>query len=583
MKKRSNPPTADTGVRDNDAMVAINEALVLSSVRQHELAGAAEALNARLELEITERKRAEGSLRISEVRYRRLFEAASDGVIILDPLTCQITDANPFMTQLLGYTYEQLVGKQLFEIGLLKDEAASRKMFETLKRNHEVRYEDLPLETCSGGQQEVEVVANFYKQNGHHVIQCNIRDITDRKRAEDILRRNEALFTSLIDLAPVGVFVVDAGFRLQQVNPNALPVFKNIHPLIGRDYSEIIHSIWPNPAADEVVARFRHTLETGEPYQSPEFTEQRKDTGIQEVYEWQIKRVILPTGENGVVCFFNNITERKNAETAQRRLDVLTASNVKLKKEIVRRQAVEESLQQNQQLQILLLEQSRQQEEMLRDLAHRILCSQEEERKRISRELHDVVSQNLIGINVSIAALSKGDAAASPHDFQRKITETQRFLEESMARMHHFASELRPLMLDDLGLIPALRSHLKRFMEETGIQSTFSAFPGIEKADDSVLTVLYRVAQEALANVAKHANASQVAVNLTASGACIRMEIQDDGDGFEEAGRVFADKTGRLGLLGMRERVEMVGGCFQIESLPGKGTTVRAVFTIPIP
>ncbi|MBC8096604.1 MAG: PAS domain S-box protein, partial [Akkermansiaceae bacterium] len=138
-------------------------------------------------MDITGRKQAEEKVRGSEIRYRRLFEAAQDGVLVLDPATRKITDANPFMTRLLGYPQAQLVGKELFEIGLLKDEAASRKMFEMLKRNHEVRYEDLPLESQGGRHQEVEVVANLYEVNGQPVIQCNIRDITERKAAADAL------------------------------------------------------------------------------------------------------------------------------------------------------------------------------------------------------------------------------------------------------------------------------------------------------------------------------------------------------------------------------------------------------------
>ena len=125
---------------------------------------------------------------MSEIRYRRLFEAAHDGVLMLDPDTCKIIDANPFMTKMLGYPHDQLIGKELFEIGLLRDEAASQEMFRRLKRTNQVRYEDLPLEGRAGRHQEVEVVANLYDENGRPVIQCNIRDITERKRNEEHVR-----------------------------------------------------------------------------------------------------------------------------------------------------------------------------------------------------------------------------------------------------------------------------------------------------------------------------------------------------------------------------------------------------------
>ena len=135
--------------------------------------------------DISERKQAEDNVRVSEIRYRRLFEAAQDGVLLLDPDTCKITDANPFMTKLLSYAHDELVGKELYEIGLMKDESASLEMFRKLKSEHHVRYEDLPLKSRDGRHQEVEVVANLYDENGRAVIQCNIRDITERKRTEE--------------------------------------------------------------------------------------------------------------------------------------------------------------------------------------------------------------------------------------------------------------------------------------------------------------------------------------------------------------------------------------------------------------
>ena len=120
-----------------------------------------------------DQKEPQAAVRTSEIRYRRLFEAARDGILILDPDTRKITDANPFMTELLGYTHEELLGKELWEIGLLKDEKAS--------------HEDLPLQTKRGQRHEVEFVSNLYKEDAQEVIQCNIRDITERKRTEDAL------------------------------------------------------------------------------------------------------------------------------------------------------------------------------------------------------------------------------------------------------------------------------------------------------------------------------------------------------------------------------------------------------------
>ncbi|VVB92210.1 Methyl sulfide methyltransferase-associated sensor [uncultured archaeon] len=139
--------------------------------------------------DITERKRAEEALQESEIRYRRLFEAAHDGILILDIDTGQITDVNPFMIDILGYSHEEFLGKKLWEIGLSKDIETSKAAFFELQTKGYVRYEDLPLETKDGRSIDFEIVSNVYLVNHEKVIQCNIRDITERKQVEKELKK----------------------------------------------------------------------------------------------------------------------------------------------------------------------------------------------------------------------------------------------------------------------------------------------------------------------------------------------------------------------------------------------------------
>ena len=139
------------------------------------------------ESDITERKRIEGALQVSEVRYRRLFETAKDGILMLDADTGRITDANPFLKGLLGYSHAELLGKELWEIGPFRDIAASRDAFRKLLKKKYIRYENLPLEAKGRQHRQVEFVSNVYRENGSRVIQCNIRDITARHRAEEAL------------------------------------------------------------------------------------------------------------------------------------------------------------------------------------------------------------------------------------------------------------------------------------------------------------------------------------------------------------------------------------------------------------
>lgn len=174
------------------------------------------------------------AIRQSEIRYRRLFEAAHDGVLILNSVSRKITDANPFMSRLLGYPHEELLGKELWEIGLLKDEQASQAAFRGLQKNGQVRYEDLPLESKSGEKREVEVVANRYDEDGTQVIQCNVRDITERKRTESALRASEERFRTLFELGPSAVYSCDARGVIQDFNRRAAELWGRT-PAAGDD------------------------------------------------------------------------------------------------------------------------------------------------------------------------------------------------------------------------------------------------------------------------------------------------------------------------------------------------------------
>ncbi|MBI3191288.1 MAG: PAS domain S-box protein, partial [Pedosphaera parvula] len=246
--------------------------------------------------------------------------------------------------------------------------------------------------------------------------------------------------------------------------------------------------------------------------------------------------------------------------------------------EVTERKRAEEALRQSEEHYRELFLEARLMQEKLRSLSNRILFAQEEERKRISRELHDEVGQALTAINVNLAML-KRETAEKRNAGDRKIEEAQALLEQTMANVHRFARELRPAMLDDLGLIPALRSYTKDFGERTGITVHLTADLSEADLDGERKTVLYRVAQESLNNIAKHARASEVELAPHRQEDRVRMEIKDNGQGFQVDARA-AKETSRLGLLGMEERVRLVNGTFALESSPGQGT--RLLVAIPV-
>ncbi len=198
--------------------------------------------------DITERKRIEQEKASSELRYRRLFETAQDGILILNAETGRITDVNPFLIKLLGYPESEFLGKRLWEIGAFIDTRKSQEAYKKLQKNNYIRYEDLPLETKSGLRMEVEFVSNVYLVNNERVIQCNIRDVSARKQLErnlafeathDFLTGlpNRTLFTDHFNLAIAGARRYQKKLAILLLD---IDHFKNINDALGHHYGDLL-------------------------------------------------------------------------------------------------------------------------------------------------------------------------------------------------------------------------------------------------------------------------------------------------------------------------------------------------------
>jgi PAS domain S-box-containing protein len=394
---------------------------------------------------ILERKRVEDALKVSEIRYRRLFETAKDGILILDADTGRITDVNPFLEELLGYSHDELLGKMLWEIGPFKDIAASRSAFRRLQRKEYIRYDNLPLETKGYRQKHVEFVSNVYKENGTRVIQCNIRDITARYQAE------------------------------------------------------------------EALANASKELE---------------------------KRV-----------------EERTAE-------LLTANRL-MKKMVDEGKRAEEKIKKSR--------------ERLRNLSQRLQSLLEEERMRISREIHDELGQMLTAIKLDLSLIRRNFASDGLARQAAKVQEIERNVSRIIQSVRKIATELRPGILDELGVAAAIEWMAKDFQKRTGVGCKVT-IKRVDKISDTALTTaIFRIVQESLTNVMRHAAASQVNVSLEKKEDTLMLEVRDNGVGIVD-GRIADTKS--LGLIGIRERALQFGGEAAIIGKPGEGTRVRV--TLPL-
>ena len=254
-----------------------------------------------LEQQLGEIQKSREELSISETRYRRLFESAKDGILILNADTGLIEDANPFIKELLGYPREELIGKELWEIGLFKDIVASRDSFMELKTRGYVRYEDLPLQTKDGLKREVEFVSNVYPVGDHNVVQCNIRDITKRKTAEKSLKENQERFRTFFENTFVGIYRTTPEGMILMANPALLAMlgYGSFEELAERNLEESGYQ----PGYDR--GEFRRLMADGDQLIGHEAQWKRRDGSV----VWVRENARLIRGAAGEVLYFEGTVE----------------------------------------------------------------------------------------------------------------------------------------------------------------------------------------------------------------------------------------------------------------------------------
>ncbi len=220
-----------------------------------------------------------------------------------------------------------------------------------------------------------------------------------------------------------------------------------------------------------------------------------------------------------------------------------------------------------------LFEAVSQQREQLRTLTARLTEVQEAERKELARELHDEMGQALTAISINLAAITGGLPKTCSPQIKARVAEAKLLTDQTLEQIREISLNLRPPMLDDLGLIPTLRWYIKRYAKRGDIKTEFQVTGLEQRLAPEVETALYRIVQEALTNVARHACAAKVSIHLQQNGQTIQAVIKDDGQGFNVDDILNRKRSDHgAGLVGIRERVMLLGGEFDIQSQPGQGT-----------
>ncbi len=560
MSGQSVPPAEEKIVRLDGVVTDVE----VNSTRLDEPGGTAIQVIVR---DISDRKRAEALLRQSEERLTLAFAGAREGVWDWNLETGAVV-YSPRWKEMLGYAEHEIEPHVSAWEGLLHpdDKPRANELHDSLARGagtyegeFRLRHKDghyiqvlsrgLPVRSQPGGP-VIRIV-------GTHL------DITESKRTESALRESEERLTLAFAGAQEGVW----DWNLET---NAVTYSPRWTQMLGYSEDEIEPHIsaWERLVHPEDRARADRANESvsrGDRTYEAEFRLRHKDGR----YIHVLSRGFPVRREPGgpvvrIVGTHFDLTERKQAE------DLLRRSHEEL--EVRVRERTMELARANESLRAEIGERERA-ERARTDLLARLVFAQEDERRRIAREMHDQFGEQLTALGHRIASLK--DAAGDRPDLRERIDALQAVAQQLDRDVDYLVWELRPTALDDLGLQAALSNYIQNWSARTGIGAELHASGLLDaRLEPETETTLYRIAQEALTNVAKHSRAKNVELILERAADHVLLIVEDDGAGFDPAAA-----TPGFGLLGMQERAALVGASLEIESAVGQGTTILVRMT----
>ena len=484
--------------------------------------------------DIRAREQAETVLRRSEDKFRALLESAADAMVIVNG-DGVIEGVNTQVERLFAYKRTELVGhpvEMLLPARFRGAHVAHRQLYAAAPQPRPMGTGlELAGRRKDGSEFPVEITLSPLDTEQGQLVVSAIRDMTDRKLAVEVLRKSEEQFRALIESSPDGMVMVDTSGAIQQVNAETETLFGyRRDELIGR------------PLETLVPERFHqaHVFHRGKYFDAPterkmgirEMAGRRKD-GTEFPVDISLSYITTDAGRLATARV-RDISDRKRAEAE------LEASF-----ELVRRAGVERQ-----------------------ELLGHLVRAEEAERLRISSDIHDDSIQAMAAAGLRLQQFRKRLTAATEVEALDKLEEA---IEGSIDRLRHLMFDLRPINLDRAGLAAALRAQLERIRSDVGLEFDVENRVTSEPPSETRF-ILYRIAMEALVNVRKHARAHRVQVRLADVDHGWQVQIDDDGDGFEppNGGSI----PGHLGLTAMRERAQIAGGWWKMESRPGSGTSI---------
>jgi PAS domain S-box-containing protein len=475
-------------------------------------------------IDISERIKSQQELKESEERYRTLIEQASDGIFISNQ-DGDYVDVNTSASILTGYSKAELLKLNIRDIILEHDLTERPLMLGEIKKGM-VLINERTMRQKNGQLIVVEISAKMLPDGRFQGI---VRDITARKKTEAEIRMSEHKYRLLFNSNPMPMWMISMPERnFLDVNDAAIAFY-------GYSKEEFMGMNIRDLRPDNEYSKFSEIISSFK-------------SGITNAGTWKHKK------KNGDVIKVNIITHEILYEGKQAKLF--------LANDITEKIEAEEKLQRSH--------------EELRQLATHLQDIREDERTRIAREIHDELGQQLTGLKMDISWLSKKINGQAP-EINQKLAESLVLIDDTVKTVRRIATQLRPSILDDLGLISAMEWQSEEFEKRFKIETVFKANITVLDIDAEVSTGLFRVFQESLTNILRHAKASRVNASLHLEHESLTLQITDNGVGFE-VDNIGEKKT--LGLLGMKERTLMMGGTYHITSDPGMGTTV--LITVPI-